>query len=42
MKERLEDKREDRINRYILPIETKIEEAKEQIRELYKSQGINV
>lgn len=33
--EKLEVQKENRINRYILPMETKIEEVRQQIKELY-------
>jgi hypothetical protein len=38
--ERLEMQKEDRINKYILPMETKIEEVREQIKALYLKKGI--
>ena len=38
--ERLESKKEDRINRYILPIETQIEDVREKIKSLYLKKGI--
>ena len=38
--ERLESKREDRINRYIIPVEIEIEEVREQIKALYLKKGI--
>jgi hypothetical protein len=37
---RLEEQREDRINRYIIPIEIKMEETREQIRAMYLKKGI--
>jgi hypothetical protein len=37
---RLENKREDRINRYIIPIEIEMEEVREQIIALYLKKGI--
>ncbi len=38
--ERLEAQKEERINKYILPMETKIEEVREQIKALYLKKGI--
>jgi hypothetical protein len=38
--ERLETQKEDRINKYILPMETKIEEVREQIKALYLKKGV--
>jgi hypothetical protein len=40
--ERLEAKKEDRITKYILPMETEIEKVDEQIKSFYRKQGINI
>lgn len=36
---RLENKREDRVNRYIIPVEIEIEQVREQIKALYLKKG---
>jgi len=38
----LEKKREERINKYIIPIEIKIEETKDKLREYWANKGIKV
>lgn len=40
--EKLETKRERNIDRYILPIESEIQETKDKIRTYYKEKGIKV
>ncbi len=39
---KLEQQKEANINRYILPLETKIEEQKEKISAHYRKSGINI
>lgn len=40
--ERLEAKKEERINKYILPMETEIEKVNDQIKAFYHKKGINL
>ena len=39
---RLEEKKEENINKYILPLETKIEAEKEKLRQYFLKRGIKV